>query len=227
MGTTTTYFAPHETIPEYFSSDYFTPKDGEFLASRHVGAALYQACRIKVDDPLKETQYIVDEDGFITVAFIVKVERYREHGEPHIAYKHMTECCGPCYYDCPLFILDKLSELTEAHKNSERAHAYNWRQSCREATEQKRNVSRKRSKLVNGTRVKFATDLEFRSGTVIEAGEVFQVINIGHTRRKRWALRYSGKLYHFSGWQKDAIIIEDSEIGIFEKPVQSSMQLRL
>jgi hypothetical protein len=92
---------------------------------------------------------------------------------------------------------------------------------------QKQNASRKRSKLVNGTKVKFATELEFRSGTVIEAGQIFEVINIGNTRRKRWALRCAGKLYRFSGWQKDAIIIEDSKEGVVDMPKQSSMQLRL
>lgn len=227
MGTTTTYFAPHETIPEYFSSDYFTPKGGEFLASRHVGPALYQACRIKVEDPLKETQYVLDDDGCITIAIIVKVGRFQEHGEPHISYKHMTETCGPCYYDCPKFILGMLSELTDTYKSSERCYAQDWRQSCQDALVQKRNATKKRSKLVNGTRVKFATDLELKSGTVIKAGEIFEVINIGHTRRKRWALRSAGKLYRFSGWQKDAIIIDDSEDDSVEMPMQSSMQLRL
>lgn len=61
----------------------------------------------------------------------------RKRGE--FAYKDMTECMGPFYYDCPARLLDQLDRLAPNAPQS----ALDWRAQCRAKIAAKRAPKRK------------------------------------------------------------------------------------
>lgn len=53
----------------------------------------------------------------------------------NFSYKDMSEDMGPCYYDCPLSILNLLSP-------TESEYALNWREKCREKAKNKNSLGK-------------------------------------------------------------------------------------
>lgn len=98
-------------------------------------------------------------------AGVALVSISRRHGE-EFGHKDMSEDMGPFYYNCPLRILDRLTET-----NNEQA--LTWRAKCREAAAL-RSASNKGPKLAAGQRVRFAEPIKFSNGAVLSEFEIEQ-----------------------------------------------------
>lgn len=84
------------------------------------------------------------EQKVFAVVFLTKTDK---NDYFNFAYKDMDESMGPCYYDCPVSILNLLSETDSEYANS-------WRNKCRE-NNNKKNSPNSLSKLPVGTSIKF------------------------------------------------------------------------
>lgn len=95
----------------------------------------------------------------------------RKRGE--FAYKDMTECVGPFYWDCPARLLDQLDQLAPNAPES----ALNWRAKCRAKLAAKRKP---KPQLAPGQIVSFPN----------VKGQFELIMPIGP--RRGWSVRYVG-----------------------------------
>ena len=102
----------------------------EVLGSALKGTTLYTAVRI-TDKATGESYVAAD----------VLLSNFSKDG--YLMVKHMTENMGPYQYDCPAYILNKLTP-------TENEYALEWREKCRKKLEAEKNLG----KLPQGTRIR-------------------------------------------------------------------------
>ena len=137
--------------------------DGYFLESLNRGhykvvksamkGSVYYGAVTPLKRPIKgvDGKYLEDENGWyvyedipeeeMEVVGVVLLTYVR--GKDNFGYKAISETCGPCYYDCPKSILNKLTSTNNAY-------AKEWRRKCYD------NLMRPDiSKLPVGTEIQF------------------------------------------------------------------------
>lgn len=156
MGWSTYHRPAGQTDREHFQGEV---RDGlTIIDSSTVKNVFYAACR-------------EDQTGqiFALVYLIQRTPRdYYNFG-----VKAMDETVGPCYYDCPARILDLLTP-------TDSEYAKEWRAKCREGIAFKTEKRAAAPKVTDGTVIKLATPLNFRSGLTAQE---FKLRVIGRTRR--------------------------------------------
>lgn len=110
--------------------------EGHFKVVKSVliGSVYYAAVQnltkaIKIED--KVIYIPTDKKRIFGVVILTRVIRKEYY---NFSYKVMDESMGPCYYDCPKYILDCLTE-------TEYEYAINWRNKCREHTKKKNQLN--------------------------------------------------------------------------------------
>lgn len=75
----------------------------------------------------------------------------------NICYKDMDESCGPCAYNCPLRILNKLTPTVHEYANE-------WRERCHQRLQSKKNASKFIASLTVGSLIEFEQPVTFKNG---------------------------------------------------------------
>jgi hypothetical protein len=103
----------------------------------------------------------------------------------NLNYKDMSEDMGPCYYDCPITILNLLTK-------TESDYAKEWRKKCREHIAKKKNTP----KVKEGCVIEFTNEIEMTDENKIKKFTLVKYNN-------RFVFRAeNGKLYRISNWKK-------------------------
>jgi hypothetical protein len=153
MGWTSVH-KENEKISEFFRYEF-----------RHEGDAIDDNRIVDCAVVHIHTAYIAYRNKNNHIVCYVVLLRYNKNDYYNFSYKDMHECEGPCYYDCPARILNKLTSIDELRKSGiygENILKYmeEWRNKCRSMLKD-RVVS---VKLNVGDKVKFADMISFRSG---------------------------------------------------------------
>lgn len=117
------------------------------VKSAFVGSTWYAAVRIGVPD---QTPY--------TVAYVYLTQMGRD-GD--FGYKPQDESVGPCDVDCPVGIMKLLTPIEQLPGVG---YAADWRAQVAAARERKAGLRRRQSRVISGTRIRFAVPLRFTDG---------------------------------------------------------------
>jgi len=92
----------------------------------------------------------------VVIGAVVKTERYTENGRTYFYVKDMSESMGPCYYDAPARLLDKLDELVPEPES----YGREWRDKCRATIAKRKEASAVKA----GDLVVFSEPMRFGDG---------------------------------------------------------------
>ncbi|QUH21746.1 DUF6927 domain-containing protein [Alkaliphilus sp. B6464] len=173
MGWTGVYERPENNLKgmeKFFKRQFEFEKDGRKLEIVDVGKygkEVYLAC------------HFTDLNKNINETYAMVVLTSFEGGMFH--YKEMSENAGPCAYNCPKKILDKLTSTTDKY-------AIGWRQKNYETHEKKKNIARRKKDLKCGMILKFKEPIKFQGGdeldtlTLIDKGKSLFRHNLDYYR---------------------------------------------
>lgn len=141
MGWTSLYRPKGTSNAEFFASEFGSQRRIEENAT--IRGAFYAAVRnLETDE----------------VWGLVALIRWAPRSSYNFTYKTMSEDMGPCYYDAPAKVLDRLTP-------TESTYALEWREKCRAELARKAT----QVKLKAGARVEFHSPLTFTDGAVIDS----------------------------------------------------------
>jgi len=169
---------------EYLNREFtFENENGSscsVLKSAMVGNTYYAA--------VKRTFPLASGDAPIVFGLVCLTTRGKSHfwpGEREFCYKDMDESMGPCERDCPLSILDMLSE-------PEGEWAKQWRLDCRANAAKKRE----RKAITEGARIKLSRPMQFADG---RERDEFTVVKLSRRGKMRTYFRgLDGALCRFA-----------------------------
>jgi|SRR6185312_10429930 len=149
MGWQTVYHTDGLSTKDFLDREFTHENDNvavSIIASRMVGSQYYAA-----------VQRVIKASGRAEIIAVVVLTSKR-HGE--LTFKDMDEAMGPCYYNCPPSILNRLTPIEQFTDlcDSERKYMTDWRNKCRD------NATRRNNKPNVGDTIVFSHPIRFTDG---------------------------------------------------------------